>query len=61
MDSTLTPMNDPLILFRGYHYYINESNQVIIYTPKNKHLEFELDHSMMPFLPFMTMNNQKTP
>ena len=46
MDSTLTPMNDPLILFWSYQYYINESNQVIISPPKNKHLEFELDHSI---------------
>ena len=46
MDSTLTPMNNTLIFFRGYDYYITESNQVVIYTPKNKHLEFELDHSI---------------
>ena len=52
MHSTLTPMNDPLILFRGYHYYITESNQVVIYTPKNKHLEFELDHSIEAIYPF---------
>lgn len=41
-----------LIYFKDNAYYMSESNHAIISTPKNKHLEFKLDHPIEAIYPF---------